>query len=593
MARVLANNKDFLRIQELNADGERERRSLYEDQLEAVEEEECLEGCAQTVVITAAESKSAEKARSATAERRQTPPPWYTSALMRKERLRFRQGSGEMQSLLRDVQFQCRGTIMDAFVNDPLRIYFSGPCFDSDKNRRLEAEMLAGQEMVRGVALGDGGQVTVQTVTTNFSGFYVLFWLAVAFALVKVTAGYYIKNDGNIMQSEIVHYMTTDLWRVAWFDLLMYLCTYFVFGVQWMCRRGWLRWAGAGWLLTSAYELLFFAYFTYVAEHTMRFKWISKIFLFLHSCVLVMKMHSYAFYNGYLWQILDELHFSRESLALLKDLDEEVDESVIRTLEKSEEFCQFELNSQSTSVPFPSNITLDNYFMYSMFPTVVYQISYPRTDKIRWTYFVEKLAAIAGIIFIMMVVAQLLIYPVTIKAMSLRESGMSFSERAKLWPNLLIEVVPGFIIMYLLVWYLIWDAILNCIAELTRFGDRYFYGDWWNCVNWGDFSRLWNVPVHKFLLRHVYHSSLSAFCLSTTQATFMTFILSSLVHELAMYVIFGKLRFYLFLFQMAQLPLMALNNSKLLHDKKVLLNVLFWFGICTGPSVICTIYLTF
>lgn len=73
--------------------------------------------------------------------------------------------------------------------------------------------------------------------------------------------------------------------------------------------------------------------------------------------------------------------------------------------------------------------------------------------------------------------------------------------------------------MYLLVFYIIWDAILNAIAELTRFSDREFYGPWWNSVTWDQFARDWNVPVHRFLLRHVYHSSISSFRVSKQSAT--------------------------------------------------------------------------
>jgi sterol O-acyltransferase len=46
------------------------------------------------------------------------------------------------------------------------------------------------------------------------------------------------------------------------------------------------------------------------------------------------------------------------------------------------------------------------------------------------------------------------------------------------------------------------------------------------------YARDWNRPVHSFLLRHVYHSSISAFQLSKKSATFVTFLLSALVHEL-------------------------------------------------------------
>lgn len=29
-------------------------------------------------------------------------------------------------------------------------------------------------------------------------------------------------------------------------------------------------------------------------------------------------------------------------------------------------------------------------------------------------------------------------------------------------------------------WYLIWETILNVLAELTHFADRSFYDAWWN-----------------------------------------------------------------------------------------------------------------
>ena len=45
--------------------------------------------------------------------------------------------------------------------------------------------------------------------------------------------------------------------------------------------------------------------------------------------------------------------------------------------------------------------------------------------------------------------------------------------------------------------------MLNLTGELLRFGDREFYRDWWNCKNLADFWRMWNMPVHNFLVRHI------------------------------------------------------------------------------------------
>ena len=64
----------------------------------------------------------------------------------------------------------------------------------------------------------------------------------------------------------------------------------------------------------------------------------------------------------------------------------------------------------------------------------------------------------------------------------------------------------------------------------------------WNSTSWDEFARKWNKPVHTFLLRHVYASSISAYRLSKKSAMTFTFILSAAVHELVMAVVTKKIR---------------------------------------------------
>lgn len=422
------------------------------------------------------------------------------------------------------------------------------------------------------------------TKGNRFAGFYILFWLAVAVTVIDSFVNYTLSNG---FKSQIVQLLLTDLFDIAFMDLLMYLSIYFVFFLHSFILKGWLNWTNSGWIILSIYEIIFLIVFMRVAE-IKDFPWIGKIFLFLHQLVLLMKMHSYGFYNGYLWRIYYELEFGKKFLKKNEDIEED---HVKELIQKSIEFCEFELKSQSTTEPFPTNINFKNFFNYTMFPTLVYQIDFPRTNKIRWTYVGEKLAAIFGVIMLMIVIAQNFMYPLAMQAIELR--NLPLFERVQHYPLLLLDIMPSFLLIYILVWYLIWDAILNCIAELSKFGDREFYGDWWNCISWDQFAREWNVPVHKFLLRHVYHSSISALRLSKTAATIFTFLLSSVVHELSMYVLFHKMRGYLLLLQMFQLPLIAISKSKFLRDRRTLGNVIFWIGIASGPSLMCTLYLTF
>ncbi|ANZ73460.1 BA75_00498T0 [Komagataella pastoris] len=421
---------------------------------------------------------------------------------------------------------------------------------------------------------------------TSFRGFFILAWMAVGMLALK-TLVEYERNNTRIYTSNIIRIMRKDLIKVGFADLLMYLSMYATFFLQKLIKNGYLDWDNTGMYLQHIYQCSFLFFWLLTAKR-MEFPWIGKIFLLLHSLVMLMKMHSYAFYNGYLFKIQKELEFSQRHL---KNKKQKLDKETSAALQKSVEFCKFELASQSTTSPFPSNVNLKNWFWYTMYPTVVYEIDYPLTNEIRWEYVGTKMLGIFGVIFLMILVAESWLYPLALEAIQLRK--LPVSQRVSPYIFILLEMAPPFLLMYMLVFYLIWELILNAVAELTGFADRSFYSEWWNSVSWDEFARDWNLPVHRFLLRHVYHSSISAFQLSRYNATLFTFLLSSFVHELTMYVIFGKFRGYLLYFQMAQIPLTYLSRTKFMADRKILGNSIFWLGISTGPSLLCSLYLVF
>lgn len=220
---------------------------------------------------------------------------------------------------------------------------------------------------------------------------------------------------------------------------------------------------------------------------------------------------------------------------------------------------------------------------------VVYELAYPRTTTINWPYVLEKTTATFGVLGIMIVVSQHLILPVVLQTHALRL--LPLSTRLQAFPYILLDLIFPFMIEYLMAWYLIWELILNVLAELTFFADRGFYGPWWNSTTWDAFARDWNKPVHGFLLRHVYHSSISAWHVSRGTATVITFLLSALVHELVMWSLFKRLRGYLLVMQMSQIPLVYASRTRFLKGRETLGNVIFWLGIYTGPSFLCSLYL--
>ena len=252
-----------------------------------------------------------------------------------------------------------------------------------------------------------------------------------------------------------------------------------------------------------------------------------------------------------------------------------------------------ELNGKSVDGKnaYPKNLTLTNFFDYICLPTLVYELEYPRQECINWWYVLEKTTATFGVLCVMMVISQAFIYPPVIKTMEMKEAGMPIEQRWQEFPFIVSDMLFPLLIEQLLTWYLIWECILNVLAELTKFADRGFYGDWWNSVTWDQYARDWNRPVHNFLLRHVYHSSISSFHLSRNAATFVTFLLSALVHEMVMALMFKKVRGYLFWMQLLQMPLVTMSRSKVMKGRVVLGNTIFWMGMFVGPSFLTSLYL--
>lgn len=464
---------------------------------------------------------------------------------------------------------------------------------------------------------------------SQFFGVYVLFWLGTAFLVLNNLVHAFLENQVSLFNGPVVLTFKRDLVKIALTDLAMYLTMYVSVLIQLGIRRGWFNWSYTGAVLQNTYTLTYFVFWTWFAlPQFMDYPWIGKVFLALHNFVFIMKMHSYSTYNGYLWNIYKELQVSRHYLQSLDETNESMIEGksvsdMRKALVDSIGFCLYELEYQAKStsvstdvevtgandtlntthegvksdetgeyVTFPNNITMGNFFSYSMFPTVVYSLRFPRTKRIRWGYVLEKSLAVFGIIFLMITVAQNWMYPIVLRAQAASRLPMSH-EKVLQYCLILLDMIPPFLMEYLFTFFLIWDVILNAIAELSRFADRDFYGPWWSCTDWSEFARIWNRPVHKFLLRHVYQSTISTFKLNKNQASLVTFVILSFIHEFVMFVIFRKVRFYMLAFQMSQLPLIMISRTKVMRDKKVLGNVICWFGFISGPSMICTLYLIF
>ena len=127
--------------------------------------------------------------------------------------------------------------------------------------------------------------------------------------------------------------------------------------------------------------------------------------------------------------------------------------------------------------------------------------------------------------------------------------------------------IPNHII-WLLGGYLVFHSCLNISGELLYFADRDFYHDWWNSTNFSKFWQNWNLPVHRWFLRHIYKPLLAAGFSrkhimkvsypsgwSRGAAITIVFLVSSFFHEYTVSVPLRMLKPWLFIGFMCNVPL--------------------------------------
>ncbi|KAI1171260.1 MBOAT family protein [Nemania sp. FL0916] len=447
----------------------------------------------------------------------------------------------------------------------------------------------------------------------DFHGFFNLFWIGLAIMGITTMLRNY-KDTGYPLRVQIWGLFTVKLWHLAIAELCMVGSTALSLPLHRIFRQSKpdaaLTWHKGGMAVQSLYQLAWLAFWIAV-PFLFAWTWTAQVFFVLHTMVLLMKMHSYAFYNGHLsetekrLQALDQpgsassntnepayayptvenpMGALRHSGVTGDGKGDEDDEA----LAQLRDVLARELTSPIGNVAYPRNLSWGNYFDYLLCPTLCYELEYPRTKSINWTNLVAKIIATFGCIFLLTIISEEFILPV------LQESGIRLDNTASATEKLLILsesiswLLFPFMLTLLLVFLVIFEYVLGAFAEITRFADRHFYSDWWNCSDWMEFSREWNVPVYSFLRRHVYATSKPS--IGRTNATFVTFLVSAVGHEIVMACITKKLRGYGFVCQMLQLPIVMLQHTRWVRTHKTANNVLFWISMILGLSLICSLY---
>ena len=78
--------------------------------------------------------------------------------------------------------------------------------------------------------------------------------------------------------------------------------------------------------------------------------------------------------------------------------------------------------------------------------------------------------------------------------------------------------------------YTIFVSYLELVSELTGSQERRFYHRWWNAVTMEEFWRWWNLPVHRWCVKHVYLPLIGQGG-GKVKAMAAVFLLSAALHE--------------------------------------------------------------
>ncbi|XP_068651769.1 diacylglycerol O-acyltransferase 1-like isoform X2 [Aristolochia californica] len=279
---------------------------------------------------------------------------------------------------------------------------------------------------------------------------------------------------------------------------------------------------------------------------------LSGITLMLFACIVWLKLVSYAHTN-----------FDLRSLA------------------KAAERGDASLGTLNVDLSYNVNFKSLAYFMVA--PTLCYQLTYPRGTNIRkgWvTRQVIKLVIFTG--FMGFIIEQYINPIVKNSQHPLNGNFLYAIERV-------LKLSVPTLYVWLCMFYCFFHLWLNILAEILRFGAREFYKDWWNAKTIEEYWRMWNMPVHKWMVRHVYFPCLRN-GIPKGVAIFIAFFVSAVFHELCIGVPCRNFKLWAFIGIMFQIPLVLVTNFLQARFRNSMVgNTIFWLFFCILGQPMCVL----
>uniref|UniRef100_A0A8C9THG3 O-acyltransferase n=1 Tax=Scleropages formosus TaxID=113540 RepID=A0A8C9THG3_SCLFO len=229
-----------------------------------------------------------------------------------------------------------------------------------------------------------------------------------------------------------------------------------------------------------------------------------------------------------------------------------------------------------SQVHYPGNLTHRDMYYFVFAPTLCYELNFPRSPRIRKRFLLRRLFEMLFFMQLLVGLIQQWMVPTIQNSMKPFQVNSFF--------NFYNDVPNHFI--WLIFFYWFFHSSLNFVAELMQFGDREFYRDWWNSETITYFWQNWNIPVHKWCLRHFYKPMLKR-GMSKWVGQTAVFLISAFFHEYLVSVPLKMFRLWAFMGMMAQLPLAWLVGRVFQGNYG---NAAVWISLIIGQPIAVLMY---
>ncbi|KAA0061484.1 diacylglycerol O-acyltransferase 1 [Cucumis melo var. makuwa] len=224
----------------------------------------------------------------------------------------------------------------------------------------------------------------------------------------------------------------------------------------------------------------------------------------------------------------------------------------------SRSFDQGDVLPSSLDPEDPHNVSFKSLVYFMLAPTLCYQPSYPRTAHIRKGWVVRQFIKLIIFTGVMGFIIEQYINPIVKNSQHPLKGNLLYATE-----RILKLSVPN-LYVWLCMFYCFFHLWLNILAELLCFGDREFYKDWWNAKTVEEYWRMWNMPVHKWMVRHIYFPCLRN-GIPKGVAVVIAFLVSAVFHELCIAVPCHMFKLWAFIGIMFQVKSFHFHLVKKFH----------------------------